>query len=717
MPEIVQIPVSCNKDCGAGCALAAYIQNGKIIRITDSVYKTSFMRGCIKGYRMKDALYNFGRLEKPLLRIGERGSGEFKEIPWDEAFDIVADRLTFFRDTHGASSVMRIGGSGSCRGALHNTAVLTMRFLSFYGGYTETTGNFSSEASDFVKPHMFGTKYVGIDVKTLFDSELIILWGMNPEETRMGAETERVLKEIAAKGVSFIIIDPRKTASVRKYGAWWLPINPGTDSALMLAVLYFLLKENTIDYSYLDKYSTGFEKLKDYIMGKTDGLPKSPSWASGICGVSPKEIEYFTEVYSKKKPAALLSGLSVQRTIGGENTDRLGAVLQLVTGNFGIPGGSPGCGQWNKIPSPRCGKISAPENHGIKKVPVYFWADAVLEGTAGGYPSDIRMLYNVGGNYIGQSSDVEKTIGAFLKAEFIVTHDYFLTSTARFSDLVLPVTTFLERNDIVSSNSGYLFYSAKAVEPVGESKNDYNIFSELSRRLGFYDEFTESRTEKEWLDYFMRHSEIENTDDFKKTGIYKAPDQQYIGLSDFVKNPEDNLLKTPSGKIEIVLKAFKELGGTEIPEAVIMETSREFPLRLITPHEKFRIHSQFDNIPAVKKLTDRTLWMNPDDAGKREIKNGDYAAVKSCTGTMKAAVRVTENITRGVVSMNQGAWVKWEKKDKFCNQNYSGENPNFLTSTVPTKPSNGSRTHSTAVEIVRLQDSETSATAVGNDGF
>ncbi len=695
----VKIPISCNKDCGGGCALSAHLENGRIRKITDSSFRPEYMRGCIKGYRMADALYHPERLKRPLLRKGERGSGTYKEISWDDALDLLAEKLFSFKDSYGPQSVMRIGGSGSCRGALHNTAVLTQRFLSLYGGYTETTGNFSSEASDFVKPFMFGTKYVGIDVKTLFESNLVILWGMNPEETRMGSETEEVLSAAAAKGVSIVVIDPRKTASVRRYRAKWFPVLPGTDSALMLALLFVLIRDLRIDEEYILRYSTGFNGLRDYVTGILDGVPKDPLWAERICGLPASRIEELAGMYCEAKPAALLSGLSVQRTIGGENTDRLGAILQLATGNFGIPGGSPGCGQWNKIPPPRCGSMKVPTNPEVRTVPVYRWADAVLEGTAGGYPSDIRMLYNVGGNYLGQGSDLGKVQAAFHKVDFVVSHEYFMTPTASFSDLVLPVATFLERNDIVFSNSKYLFYSAKAAEPVGESKSDYEIFSRLSRRLGYWEAFTESRTEEQWLDYFLDNSEVEDRAAFKKTGIYAAEEQSYIGLSGFFKDPEADPLNTPSGKIEIALGSFPAMGGTELPEAVVMDVSSRYPLRLFTPHEKYRIHSQFDNIEGFRRLTDRFLWINPDDAAERGIKDGQTVTVTSETGEIRVTARVTENIISGAVSLNQGGWVQWKREAAGSFFDRKTDNPNFLTSTEPTKPSSGSRTHSTAVQV------------------
>ncbi|MCK5198663.1 MAG: molybdopterin-dependent oxidoreductase [Spirochaetales bacterium] len=692
---VKRIPVSCNKDCGAGCPLEAHVKDGQIQRITDSSYNNPLMHGCLKGFRMTDVIYNKDRISKPQISTGERGSGHFRDAGWDEALDLITDRLKNTRENRGAESVMRIGGSGSCRGALHNTETLTQRFLSLYGGYTETRGSFSSEAASFVKPYMFGTKNVGIDVKTLPDSKMIILWGLNPEDTRFGCETEALLKKAAGTGIPFFVIDPRKTPSVKKYGAKWLGITAGTDSALMLAMLYFLLTEGLADRNFIEKYSTGFEKLESYVLGKSDGTTKSPDWASAVCGLSTKDIEVFTRDYAAASPAALLPGLSIQRAVGGENNDRLGAVLQLVTGNIGVTGGSTGAGQWNRLEPPRCGSITVPFNPDVKKVPVYEWADAAVGGKAAGYPSDISFLYNTGGNYIGQSSDTSKGTSAFKKVDFIVSHDYFMTPTCLWSDVVLPVTTFLERDDILFSNTNYLFYSQKASEPVGDARNDYSIFADLSSRLGFEYDFTERRSESDWIDFFLENSEIGRVDDFKKSGIYEAKDQMRVGLSKFISDPEKHPLNTPSGKIEIELPFFSTIGGTSIPEVVIMDVTQEYPLRLVTPHDKFRIHSQNDNLPVFKKLIDDKLWMSPLDAEQRGITDGMIVSVFSEFGHIKNQVRVTDKIATGTVSLNQGAWITVSNGDKLAGS------VNIVTSTEPAMPSRGSRTHSTAVEVKR----------------
>jgi len=693
---VEKIPVSCNKDCGAGCPLEAHIENGLIKKITDSSFKKSLMHGCIKGFRMTDAIYSKDRILTPKIRTGERGSGQFRDASWPEALDLIADKLKQTKKSNGAESVMRLGGSGSCRGALHNTATLTQRFLNLYGGYTETRGSFSSEAATFVKKPMFGTKNIGIDVKTLLKSKLIILWGLNPEDTRFGCETEALLKEAADMEIPFVVLDPRKTPSVSRYNAQWLPIKAGTDSALMLGMLYILLEEGLADLDFIYRYSSGFDKLESYILGKSDGIKKTPKWASAICGLSVSTIETFTRNYSEASPAALLPGLSIQRAIGGENNDRLGAVLQLAVANVGISGGSSGAGQWNKLSNPDCGSIAVSLNRSVKQVPVYEWAEAAIGGRDTGYPSDISFLYNVGGNYIGQSSNTVIGIEAYKKMDFIVSHDYFMTPSCQWSDVVLPVTTFLEREDILFSESNYLFYSGQASEPIGEARNDYWIFTELSERLGFKNEFTNGRSESEWIDYFLKNSEITDIEKFKKTGIYEAKDQMRVGLSEFIFNPDKYPLDTPSGKIEIELPQFPSIGGTVIPEFTFMDVSEKYPLRLVTPHDKFRIHSQNDNLLSFKKLIDDKLWMNPLDAEQRGITDGMIVSICSELGQIKNEVKVTDKIALGTVSLNQGAWIKLGKNNELQGS------INILTSTVPAMPSRGSRTHSTAVEVKLL---------------
>ncbi len=714
MSQMKYVPVSCNRDCITGCPLTAVVENGRVVRIVNSPYRSEYMNGCARGFLYHKVLYHPDRLKHPLIRTGERGGGSFREAAWDEALDYVAQQLERLVDQYGHEAVMLIGGSGACRGAFHNTSLIPRRFFGLYGGCTDTAGNYSSQATDFVKPYMYGTKYVGIDIKTLLHSKMIVLWGFNAADTRFGAETEAVLNRAKENGIPIVVIDPRRTRTVRRYAAEWLPVYPGSDSALMLAVLYVIVSRGLENREYIERYSSGFSGLKKYVLGLDGSPPKTPSWAESCCGLPAERIEQFALKYAAARPAALLPGLSIQRAVGGEEADRLGGVLQLVLGNVGVKGGSTGSGQWNILETPRFGKLPVPENPAGSEVPVYQWADAALQGKSGGWPADIRCLYSVGGNYIVQGSDVQKNIRAFQAMDFIVTHDYFMTDTARFSDVVLPVTTFLERRDIMRTSMNYLFFSEQAAEPVGSSRNDWDIFAALAERLGFADRFTGGRNAEQWIETLLSECAPEDIENFIQTGVYAGHDQERVGLSDFITDPERYPLQTPSGKIEIDVPAFEELGGSHFPvwrpmtdrePGAELHSGRTYPLFMVTPHEKMRNNSQFSNIEEFHRKIDRRLWINPEDASARGIFNGGRVRVISPQGEIELEAGVTDNIMPGVVSCSQGGWLKANGDSTAGTVVFGIGAINMITSTDPTLPSRGSRTHSVKVEVCAVDHS------------
>jgi anaerobic dimethyl sulfoxide reductase subunit A len=661
------------------------------------------MQGCLRGYLFHRAAYSGERLTEPLVRTGARGEGRFRAISWKDALSLVAEKLREAGETWGPASIMRIGGSGSCRGALHNTAELTRRFLALNGGYTDTADNFSSAAADYTKPYLFGTPYIGVDVKTLLASRLILLWGFNAADTRFGTETEKVFDALRARGVPFVVIDPRRSASVDRWAAEWVPVHPSTDAALMEGMLFHLLDTGLADRAEIRRLSASFGELEARLYGgdapggqNGGGERRDPEWAEQICGVPAGRIRELARRLAEAGPAALLPGLSVQRTLGGEEADRLAAALQLAAGNIGVPGGSPGSAQWNMLPGPRCGRLPVPPNPAGSSVPVYRWADAVLQGRDGGYPADIRMLYSVGGNFAVQGPETAKSIAALKAAGFSVVHDYFLTDTCRYADVVLPVTTFLERRDILFSNANYLLFSEKAADPPGQAKDDYSIFAELAERLGCGGDFTQDRTADQWIDRFLEQSEVPDPERFKREGIYAGEDQARIGLADFAADPERHPLPTDSGKIELCSGRYAAAGGPAVPRWQDRFTAdeRRYPLFMVTPHERHRNNSQFDNLPVFKRRCDNTVWINPQDAAARNIADGDQVELRSPQGAMAGTACVTGDIVAGTVSCNQGRWFSREEGAELWGVN-------ALTSAEPTLPSEGSRTHSIRVEVWR----------------
>ncbi len=692
---IKTVSISCNKDCGGGCPLLAHIQDGKLIKITDNPVGTAYMKGCARGFMLREIQESPDRLTSPLIRTGERGSGEFREVSWDEGIAYAAENIADIIAKFGAESIIHLGGSGSCRGALHDTGNLTARFLNLLGGYTETSNTYSSAAESFALPYMFGTKAYGIDPGTLLRSQLIILWGANILDTIFGCELPRYLREARQRGIPMFVIDPRRTRTVSQLAATWIQVLPGTDTALMAAVLYELIANRGVDRPYLDRYTTGFHDIKAYILGHSDGLPKTPEWAETICHTPAAEIRALAEAYARHKPVALIPGLSIQRTLGGEEAARMAVVLQAATGNIGIPGGASGGNIWGRLPNPRCGSIDPLSQKHNPSIPVYQWPDTVLEGKAEGFSTDIRMICSVGGNYLSQGSDIAKNIRAFSQVDFVLSHDVFLTPTCRWSDVVFPVTTFLERDDIVFPSGNYLLYSNQALQPPSDVKDDYEIFCLLSAALGCGEQFSEGHTAAQWLDRFLAESDVDDIPAFRETGLYIGADQQRIGLAEFIHDPDRHPLATPSGRIELASAAYAGTGYPAVPIGRPFAPETAYPLRLITPHARFRINSQNSNIEWFRAHEPQELWMHPDDARERTIADHALVRVENSVGRMRVRVKTTADIMPGVVCLTQGQWPEFLADGAEC-----AGSVNILTTTEPTLPSRGSRTHSIGVTVL-----------------
>ncbi len=668
----MKVPVSCNKDCGAGCPLVAEIKDNRVIRIADNPRKGRWMSGCARGYNAHRLTNHPERLVSPLLL--NRRTDRLEKASWDAALDYTAEKLLQLRKLYGASTVIRLGGSGSCRGALHNTSTLTQRFLKLFGGYTETTASYSSAATSFVTPYVFGTSNAAIDAGSLMQTSFVLLLGANIADLRFGCELFNRLKFLRNQGVKMIVVDPRKSRTVDALNAEWIPIRPGTDSAFIAGVIYDLCENGGTDSAFISEYCHGFSEYKEWLY---EHPVKSPKWASIVCGTSEASVREVADCYRRYKPAALIPGLSIQRTLGGEDSARSAMVLQAVTGNTGIKGGSSGANIWGPMTKVRCGKISSVpkgSNADMRYVPVYCWPDAVLTGLEDGPP--VKAAYNCGGNYMLQGADSKKSAKALTSLDFFVTHDMFLTPTAELADVVLPAADFLERNDIVFPEGNFLLYSAKAVEPPPGVKTDYEIYSLLAERLGFRDSFTEGRDEAAWLDHFLRNSEVDKPNEFKKRGIWFGADDSRVAIADFIADPDGSPLNTPSGRIEISSGEYSKLGGSPFP----VYTGYRPPdkIQLITPHQRKRINSQF----IIMEKNQPLLLMNSTDALARGIADGDTVEVKSKDGCLTIGVELSEDIIPGTACLD-------------CS--YS----NILTSTEPTMPSGGSRTHSTFVDIER----------------
>ena len=692
-------PFFCGKDCGGdACPLLAFVENGRVVRVSNNPAGGSFIKGCVRGFDLPLEQNAPDRILTPLIRNGPRGSGQYRQASWDEALDITARKLGDIRARYGPTTVMCRASAG-VTGALHATGALLNRFMNLYGGCTRLTGNYSNGAASFSLPYVLGKDWLraGWDAATMQHSRMIILWGANVLATRQGSEVPQRVLQAKKRGAQIVVIDPRRSETVKHAATSWLPCRPGTDAALMLAVLHVLISQGLCDRPYIASHSIGFDQLERYVLGADGGRACSPAWAASICGIAEDEIVRFARAYAAAKPAMLFPGYSIQRVFAGEEPYRLSVALQVATGNFGQRGGSTG-GINNRISTPRVGKLPVPAIAPQPSLPMVRWPDAILEGPAGGYPSEVRALYNLGSNTLNQGSDIRKNVAAMDKLDFSITHEVFLTPTARYCDVILPSTTAFEKEDIGMPWAGnYLLYKPQILTPAGEARSDYDALCDIAARLGFYDEFSERRSAHEWIDHFICQSDIADADAFRRTGVYLAPEQERVGLADFAANPAGHPLNTPSGKVEIASESYhRETGFPAIPTWQERPHNTLYPLDMISPKSARRTHSQGSNIPALRKKDKHALAMHPEDATSRSLADGETVRIFNARGETRAPVHLSDDVSPGVVSLPEGVWVDLDENGV----DRAGA-ANVLTATDGTKPATACIMHGIGVEVQR----------------
>jgi anaerobic dimethyl sulfoxide reductase subunit A len=399
------------------------------------------------------------------------------------------------------------------------------------------------------------------------------------------------------------------------------------------------------------------------------------------------------------RPAMLFPGYSIQRVFAGEEPYRLTVALQIATGNFGRRGGSTGAMN-SLLPGVRVGEIKVPEISGLPEVPITNWPEAILYGRAGGYPTDIHVLYNLGSNILNQGSQIHKSMAALEKLDFVVSHEIFMTPTARWCDVIFPAATPLEKEDIgIPWQGHYLLYKPQIAQPAGEARNDYDALCALANRMGFGEEFSEGRSAADWISQFIKESDVPDEDAFRRSGIYWPADPERSGLSDFAADPERFPLGTPSGKVEIASERYlQETGAPAIPTWQASPTDARYPLQLITPKSAHRTHSQGSNIPEIRRKEEHALQMHAQDAAQRGIAQGDSVRLFNGEGSARVSAHLSEDITPGVVCLLEGIWFELDADGAD-----RAGSANMFTSTQGTHPGRACIMHGMSVEIERDQ--------------
>jgi trimethylamine-N-oxide reductase (cytochrome c) len=641
-----------------------------------------------------------------------RGHDEWVRVSWDKAQTLIAEQITRLQKEEGPQSIYAGSYGWKSVGMLHNARSLLQRMMNLSGGFLGYAGDFSTGAAQVILPHVVGSVEVYEQQTTwpnvIDNSELVILWGCNPMVTlknswnlpdHVGQQGFNALKK---KGTRMISIDPVHTDSAQELGAEWISPRPYTDSAMLIGIAHTLLSENLHDKDFLKTYTVGFDKFADYVLGKDDGIVKDAAWAADVCGVDADIIKQLARDMAKCR-TMIMAGWGIQRQHHGEQQHWMLVTLASMLGQIGLPGGGFGFSYHYSSggsPTARGGILSgvsagSPASAAAKNiapVPVGRIADCLLNpgktidhnGGKVTFP-EVKMVYVAGGNPFHQQQDTNNLVKAWQRPETIVVNEPYWTASAKHADIVLPVTTTYERNDMDMGGDYsqlYVFPLRQCVPPQHEAKNDFDVFAGIAEKLGLLDAFTEGKDEMLWLKgmYDDLKAQARNArvalppfDMFWASNNYirfPVPEEnnQWVRFADFRENPLLNPLGTPSGKIEIYSDAVAKMNYDDckgIPtwmpphEWYRGPEAEQFPLSLNTGHPVNRLHSQLDNTPLREKyaVQDReAAWLHPNDAKTRNIQDGDLLRAFNARGQILVGAVVTENVREGVVRISEGAW-------------------------------------------------------------
>jgi biotin/methionine sulfoxide reductase len=684
-------------------------------------------------------------------RVG-RGADSYVNVAWSVAFDAIERELRRVREEHGNEAIFAGSYGWASAGRFHHAQTQMKRFLNTIGGFVDQVQTYSYAAGQIICPHVTGDNRIlfgGVSTTwpaILANANFIVCFGgMNLSNAKIASggagshATRGWIAEAGAKSIDILAIGPtRETLDGLSARCEWLPLRPCTDTALMLGLAHTLVEESLHDRAFLDKYTHGYARFEPYLLGASDGQPKSAQWAEAITGVPAQTIREIARKMARSR-TFLTGSWSLQRQDAGEQPLWMMVTLAAMLGQIGLPGRGVafGYGSMGNRGEPRA-HVSSPSmptgtNPLRRHIPVARVADMLLNpgkqipfnGSTLTYP-DAKIVWWAGGNPFHHHQDLNLLVRALQEPQTIIVNELWWTAMAKHADIVLPACTTLERNDLSGAPTDrFVVALKKQIEPVGEARPEYDIFSELARRFGTHEAFTEGRNEMAWIrwlyDDFRARAErvdieLPAFDAFWETGYAELPQRprEYTLFEDFRADPQQAALKTPSGRIEIYSGKIASFNYADAPPHPTWIEPREWlgnaggdMLHLISTQPATRLHGQLDGVGVSResKLNGREpVFIHPRDAASRGIIDGTLVELHNARGRCLATAVLSENVMPGVVKLPTGAWYDAQEPGVEGALEVHG-NPNVLTPNRPTSSlSQAPAHHSTLVYLKRYAE-------------
>ena len=662
--EVREILTDCTL-CYHSCGTRVTVEEGRAIKV-EGLESHPLNKGklCPKGEAALAHVYHPDRLMHPMKKKG----GRFVEVSWDLALGEIAEKLLALKEEFGPSVLGVFSGSIGVENL--EMAGLTQRFKAAFG-----SPNFFSVESICYRMRIrtrqitFG-KYPTEEL----DSKLYILWGHNPDESDFPLQL--ALDENLKKGARLVVIDPKRIPRADQ-AEMYLRIRPGTDGALALALINVIIGEGLYDRAFIERFTTGFDRLETHIGRFT------PEWAERITWVKADDIRTLARLFARTKGAAIYQGTCTQdQTANGTQNSRAFSILQIITGNINIPGGwviSP------RLPLGNVGLSVEGEPLGADQYPLFYevWGRkspyGVVTCVPESVPDRIKAFLVVGGNPLVSMADSNAFREAFGRLDLLVVHDLFMTETGKAAHYVLPACSHLEKWGVAYTYNvchclPYLMLRKKAIEPLGECWSEWRFFTELARRLGMGDRFP-WESEEELVAF-----ELEPTGLTFQQLLEEKPEGAFYQEKQY--GMREARFSTPTKKIEIYSEALAHIGFDPLPTYLEPERSPlaspelldRYPLILSTGNRNlYYTHGQFRDIEALREHNPHPhAELGPDTAARYAVADGDEVVIETNRGQVHMLARVDGRVAEGVVLVPHG---------------WSGEaNANLLTDTRCREP-------------------------------